>query len=75
MARHFTMSDLITDLLTRFPNCRVHINSGPIRARPKAGDVKIVRGKRMVRRQVRYQGMYCVRNGRPVFEWVKEDAS
>lgn len=71
------MSDLITDLLTRFPTCRVTLNSRPPRKKPQTGDTKIVRGQKMVRRQRRAyeRGQfigYCVRNSRPQYEWVKE---
>lgn len=72
------MSDLIQDLLTRFPTCRVTINSGRSRPKPREGDVKILKsGKRMVRRQRRAYERgrfigYEVRNGRPRYEWVHE---
>lgn len=72
-----SMSDLIADLLARFPTCRVTINSRPPRKKSQTGDTKIVRGQKMVRRQrhAYERGIfigYCVRNGRPQYEWVRE---
>lgn len=66
----------ILDILTRFPNCRVTIRSGPSRPKPCAGDIKVLKdGTRLVRRQQIYQGMGLVRNGRPRMEWVREGSS
>lgn len=65
----------LADLLERFPNCRVTISSGRTRPRPKHGDRRFfkTKGGWHIRRQRTYQGMSCVRNGRPVFEWVREE--
>lgn len=52
---------------------RITFYYGPQRRKAEAGDVKIVRGKTYVRQQMRSQGGYCVRNGRPMYEWVPED--
>lgn len=49
-------------------------NSKPTRNKPKEGDVKLVKGRRYVRRQRRVDGMYCVRGSKPVFDWVLEEA-
>jgi signal peptidase I len=41
------------------------------RRKPKEGDVKVLKdGRKFVRKQCRHDGAYCVRNGRPVYEWV-----
>lgn len=43
------------------------------RKKPQAaGDVKVVKGVRFVRRHARMDGCHVVSNGRPVFEWVRE---
>lgn len=72
------MTDPILDLLQRFPNCRVTINSSTAsrRPRPKEGDRRFfkTKGGWHVRRQQRREGCSVVRNGRPVFEWVREEA-
>ena len=55
---------------------RIVFSSAKPRRKPQAGDVKIVRGKRYVRQQVLYTGIwggYAVRHGRPVYEWVPEE--
>ncbi len=67
------MSDSpLFDLLTRFPKCRVTIASS--RPRPREGDRKLIksRGGWHVRTQRITDGMGHVRNGRPVYDWVKE---
>ncbi len=72
-------TDPLLDLLTRFPKCRVTIG-GSSRPKPREGDVKTVRGKRYVRRHRRtgargvFEGYVEVRNGRPLWDWVQEDA-
>ncbi len=75
--------DPLLDILQRFPNCRVAISSGRSRPKPREGDRRFfkTKGGWYVRRQVvarRGNGQaigYQVRNGRPVFEWVREGAS
>ena len=63
----------ITDILTAFPNCRVTISSGVSCRKPRQGDRKHTKKHGwLIRRQQTYQGMSCVRNGRPVWEWVPE---
>jgi hypothetical protein len=70
------MSDAILDILRASPNCRITFITSKPRRKSSEGDVKFVRGKRMVRRQVfcKHERAYQVRRGRPVFEWVREDA-
>ena len=65
--------DPLTEILTRFPKCRVTIGSS--KPRPRDGDRRFfkTKGGWHVRRQVYRDGMYHVRNGRPMFEWVKEE--
>ena len=78
------MSDALSELLAKSPNCKstikapgltIRYNPNPAKPRktPREGDVKFVRGKRFVRRQQRSQGCYMVRRGKPVYEWVQED--
>jgi hypothetical protein len=69
--------DPLTELLREHPNCRVTIVTGKPRRRAREGDIKFVRGKRYVRHQVylKFERAYLVRRGRPVFEWIQEDAS
>ncbi len=67
--------DLLTDLLIRFPNCKVTINSSKPRKKAKEGDIKLKRGEKYIRQQVLTRDGYHVRNGRPVFEWVKWEES
>ena len=63
----------LTDLLAAYPACRVTISSGAARRKPRQGDRKHTKKHGwLIRRQQTYQGMSCVRNGRPVWEWVKE---
>lgn len=68
----------ITDILTQFPNCRVTISSRPPRKKPQVGDVKILKsGQRLFRLQrPAYENGrligYQVRNGRYLYDWVKE---
>ncbi len=65
----------ILDLLTRYPNCKVTIRSGPSRPKPYEGQLRVLARKgRLIRVQQRYQGSYCVRNGRPVWNWVGESS-
>lgn len=76
------MTGPLLDLLQRFPKCRVTVSSATRRPRPTEGDRRFfkTKGGWHVRQQVmaRYgngQAIgYQVRNGRPVFEWVKEGA-
>lgn len=70
------MSDGLLDILRHSPNCRVTFNTSKPRQLSREGDVKMVRGKRFVRRQVfcKHERAWLVRRGRPVFEWVQEDA-
>lgn len=70
----------LTDLLTAFPNCRVTIASSSPRRKARAGDRRYTkRYGWQVREQcvVRYgNGQvigHQVRNGRPVYEWVREE--
>lgn len=65
----------IEQLLRQSPNCRITFCSDKPRKRSREGDVKFVRGKRFVRRQVflKHERAYLVRRGRPVFEWIRED--
>lgn len=65
------------ELLRNNPNCRITFSSSKPRKKSREGDVKFVRGKRFVRRQVflEHERAYQVRRGRPVFEWVQEDPS
>jgi len=45
---------------------------GPIRKKPKAGDIKTLKnGRKFIRKQCISDGAYQVRNGRPVYEWVE----
>ncbi len=67
---------LLADLLTQFPACRITITGGSRHSKRKAaaGDRRYTkRWGWQVRQQQRYQGMYCVRRGRPVYEWVREE--
>jgi hypothetical protein len=74
------MSDFITDILTRFPNCRITINGNPRPSRPKPReyDEKVTKSRGvLIRLQLRdgkggQIGSSCVRNGRPVWQWVRE---
>lgn len=74
------MSDTLTDLLTRFPNCRVTIaSSRPARKKPYEGQLKVLARKgRMIRvPRKAYWGNgrvigNQVRNGRPLYDWVPE---
>ena len=70
------MSDPLLELLRANPNCRVTILSSKPRKVAREGDVKFKRGKRYVRRQVysEFEKAWVMRRGRPVFEWVQEDA-
>lgn len=57
------------------PVTRIKVSSTPTRAKPKAGDTKVIRGVLHIRRQERctdgpYRGALLVNNGRPVYEWV-----
>jgi hypothetical protein len=45
------------------------------RPRPRAGDRRIVNGVVYVRKQKRYDGCLVVSNGRPVYEWVKQEVA
>lgn len=76
------MSSTLADLLRTFPGCRVTIASSRPRPRkPREGDRKLTKhhGWLIRRQQVsrypngRIEG-YCVRNGRPVYEWVRESS-
>ncbi len=74
------MSALL-DLLTRYPNCKVTIRSGPSRPKPYEGQLRVLARKgRLIRVQQRaeargaFKGYCCVRNGRPVWEWVPESS-
>lgn len=52
-------------------NVRFVLSSGKTqRAKPRAGDEKIVKGVVMVRQQQNHSGRWVVSNGRPVWEWV-----
>lgn len=66
------MTSPLIDLLTQFPKARVTIVSGPTRKKPRYGDFKVTKAGRFIRKQRTYQGMGCVRNGRPIYEWVHE---
>lgn len=48
----------------------IHYRSGPTRKKPKAGDIRFIGGVKHVRQQMRSEGCFVVRNGRPVWEWV-----
>ena len=54
----------------------IHVSSGPVRKKPKAGDEKIVKGVTMIRQQRRvppglpHAGAYIVSSGLPCWEWV-----
>lgn len=56
---------------------RLRVSTSKPRPRPKVGDVKIVKGVRYVRVLRRALGPfgrvmgYQVRNGRPLFDWVR----
>ena len=65
--------DALTDLLTAFPSCRVTISSGATRRKPRVGDRKFTKKHGwMIRQRQTYNGMSCVRDGRPLYEWVRE---
>ncbi len=70
----------ITDLLTRYPNCKVTIRSGPSRPKPYEGQLRVLARKGRlirVRRKAHERGQfigYQVRNGRPVWDWVSESS-
>ena len=80
-----TTADIAPDplfaLISQYPNCRVTLVAGRSRRRPCVGDRKWTkrRGWLIRRQQVsRYpngqvQG-YCVRRGRPLYEWAAEDS-
>jgi hypothetical protein len=60
-------------------SCRVTIRAArasETRRQPKEGDRLFIksRGGWHVRKQARHQGHRLVRNGRPVWEWVREDS-
>jgi hypothetical protein len=40
------------------------------RKKPREGDIKIVKGRKYVRKQRMSEGAYLVSNGRPLFDWV-----
>mgnify|MGYP001584231322 CR=1 FL=1 len=63
--------DDLWDLIAKSPNCKITINSGPSKPRKVAreGDVKFVRGRRMVRRCRMSDGCYVVRRGHQQYEW------
>lgn len=76
------MPNLATDLarvMAAFPAARIHVVSRTKKPKPQVGDVKTVKGVRYVRilrpaygpngRVVGHQ----VRNGRPLFDWVRFD--
>ena len=81
------MSEALAELLEKSPNCRVTIKTPGLtirynpratkpRRQPREGDVKIVRGKRFVRRQQYsefYRAYLVNRRGQPRWEWVQED--
>ena len=50
---------------------KMTITTGPIKPKPKEGDIKQMGGKTYVRQQRISQGCYVVSNGRPCFEWVE----
>ena len=52
---------------------RITYHYGEPRRKPQEGDVKIVRGVTKIRQQMMSEGAYCVRRGRPVFEWVTQE--
>lgn len=67
--------DAIASILTAFPNCRVTISSGAARRKPRLGDRKFTKKHGwLIRRQQTYNGMSCVRNGRPIWEWARENS-
>jgi hypothetical protein len=51
------------------------ISSQKPRRKPKEGDRKTVKGVDYIRQQVLTRDGYHVRNGRPVFEWVRYENS
>lgn len=69
--------DALTEILTANPNCRVTINFSNSKPRKKAreGDIKFVRGRKMIRQQRMSQGCYLVNRGRPQYEWVEWENS
>lgn len=52
---------------------RIVFSSAKPRKKARDGDIKFVRGKRFVRRQRMSEGCYCVRRGKPLYEWVQEN--
>lgn len=51
---------------------RIHITAAPKRKKPKAGDVKTVKGVVFIRQQVRSEHGYHVTSHGPVWEWVEK---
>ncbi len=50
---------------------RIHITTTPRRAKPAAGDERLMKGAIHIRQQRRAScGAFIVNNGRPVWEWV-----
>ncbi|QKE22881.1 hypothetical protein 8P_062 [Pseudomonas phage 8P] len=56
----------------RIDSIRMTYRTEPPRKKPQAGDIRVIKGKTMIRQQVRHNGMYVVSGGRPVWEWVEK---
>lgn len=49
---------------------RIHIRHS-VRPTPSAGDIKTSKQGTFIREQVKYNGMFCVNRGKPVYHWVR----